>query len=134
MVGGVLGRVLSHAARYRVIRDTAYIKQKIQGVAKSAVTTAAGHTEQATASGLTRAYVGPLQQTLYNMRAADPLQDRLAPVVAESPMDLYRLQPGEVDKYMDDHEMKRTNLKLRRVATGRLQKERISAWEKPERD
>jgi hypothetical protein len=126
LVGGVLGRVSSHAARYGAIRDTAYVKQKIQGVAKSAVTAAAGHTEQATASGLTRAYVGPLQQTLYNMRAADPLQDRLAPVVAESPVDLHRLQPGEVDKYMDDYEMKRTDLKLRRAATGRLQKERIS--------
>lgn len=35
---------------------------------------------------------------------------------------------------MDDHEMKRIYLKLRRVATGRLQKERISVWEKQERD
>jgi hypothetical protein len=134
LVGGVLGRVSSHAACNGAIRDTAYIKQKIQGVAKSAVIVAAGYTEQATASGLTRAYVGSLQQTLYNMRAADPLQDRLAPVVAELPANLHRLQLGELDKYMDDYEMKRTDLKLRRVATGRFQKERIGAWEKQERD
>jgi hypothetical protein len=73
LVEGVLGRVLLHTAHYGAIRDTAYIKQKIQGVAKSAVIAAAGYTKQATASRLTQAYVGPLQQTLYNMRAADPL-------------------------------------------------------------
>jgi hypothetical protein len=90
------------------IRDTAYIKQKIQGVVKSAVTAAVGHTKQVTASGLTQAYMGSLQQTLYNMRAVDPLQDWLAPVVTESSVNLYCLQPGKVDKYVDNHEIKRT--------------------------
>jgi hypothetical protein len=82
---------LLYIARYRAIRDTVYIKQKIQGVAKSVVTAAVGYTKQATASGLTQAYVGPLQQTLYNMRAADLLQDWLAPIVTKSLVDLHCL-------------------------------------------
>ncbi|KAH6670206.1 hypothetical protein B0J14DRAFT_657284 [Halenospora varia] len=53
LVGGVLGHVSSHTVCYRTIRDSAYIKQKIQGVAKSAVTVGVGHTEQAKASRLT---------------------------------------------------------------------------------
>ena len=126
VVGGILGRVSSHAIRHGAIRDTAYINRKIRGVVNTAVSAAAGYTEHSAFSGITRGYVGPLQDTIYNMRAAEPLQDRMTPTIAESPVDLRRHQPCEIDKYMEDNDMDKTAPNLRRIAADRIRKERIN--------
>jgi hypothetical protein len=60
-------------------RDIAYIKKGMRGTDHRAAALHIGHSEDSVRSGTTVHYISALQNTIYNMRAADPLKDRLAP-------------------------------------------------------
>ena len=63
----------------------------------------AHHSNRSDVAGITRGYAGSYQQSVYNLRTAEPFQDRLAPKFREdAPLTLRRNISSQVDAYMDD--------------------------------
>jgi hypothetical protein len=106
---GILERVTSHSVRRGAMRDAAYLKKFIAGVSSSVAAVVAAHSKAAENHGLTREYVGPLQVDTYNMRAEHKFQDKLAPKIAASPMFMRRDTPAEIDAYMADNGMDKSD-------------------------
>ena len=120
LAAGVLDRITSHDVRRGAFRDAAYLKGPVLGVETACPALMGGHSKKAEDAGLTREYVGSLQAPIYNLRAAEPFVDRLAPEFGASPMKFRLNTIADVDKYMDEHGMDKSNLAKRKVASCRL--------------
>lgn len=130
---GILDRVTSHAVRRGGMRDAAYLEKLVTGVSTAVAAITGAHSKAAESRGLTRDYVGALQNDTYNMRAAHKFEDKLAPKIAASPMVIRRNTTEEIDAYMEKHGMNKSDLNQRGTAGNRLQKMQIDAWREAEK-
>ena len=134
LAAGVLGRVHAHATRYGAIRDAAYLKKTVIGVTSAAVTAIAKHSNLSAHRGQTRAYIGSLQDSHYNLRAESSYVDRLAPKIAVTAVDLplYR-SSREITSFMNERHMDTSDNNQRRAAAKILRKQDIEFWETQQR-
>lgn len=131
---GILDRVTSHAVRRGAMRDVAYLKKFVAGVSTAVSAVTGAHSKVAENRGLTREYVGALQNDTYNMRAEHKFQDKLAPKIAASPMVMRRNTTAEIDAYMEKHGLNKSDLKQRATAGDRLRGMQIDAWREAEKN
>jgi hypothetical protein len=134
LAAGVLGRVHAHATRYGAIRDAAYLKKTVIGVTSAAVTAIAKHSNLSAHRGQTRAYIGSLQDSHYNLRAESSYVDRLAPKIAATAVELplYR-SSREITSFMNERHMDTLDNNQRRAAAKILRKQDIEFWETQQR-
>lgn len=129
LAAGILDKVTSIDIRRGALRDAAYLKQPVYGVADRAVALVANHTLNSLDNGVTQGYVGPLQQSIWNMRAEEQFEDRLAPRFAPAPFTKSsNFPPHEIDAYMDEHYMDKTDTNQRTRAGKALKRAAADAW------
>lgn len=129
LAAGILDEVNSHDIRRGALRDAAYMSQPIHGAAGRAVALIANHTVKSLDNGNTQEYVGPLQQPIWNMRAEQQFEDRLAPRFAPAPFTKSsNFSPHETDAYMDEHGMDKTDTSQRMKVGKVLKRAATDAW------
>jgi hypothetical protein len=84
-ISGIMAHVTSKDIRNGSARGTAYLMKDVRGAASGATALVLGHSEGSLASGVTRDYIGPHQETVYNLRAENPLK-----IVRRRNLPLYR--------------------------------------------
>lgn len=135
LAAGVLGRVHAHATRYGAIRDAAYLKKTVIGVTSAAVTAIAKHSNLSAHRGQTRAYIGSLQDSHYNLRAESSYVDRLAPKFAVTALDLpLHRSSREITSYMNERHMDTSDNNQRRAVAKILREQDIDTWETQQRN
>lgn len=129
LAAGILDKVTSHDIRRGALRDAAYLKQPVYGAAGRTVALVANHTLDSLENGVTQDYVGPLQQPIWNMRAEEQFEDRLAPRFAPVPFTKSStFSSHEIDAYMDEHGMDKTDTNQRTKAGKALKRAATDAW------
>lgn len=129
LAAGILDKVTSHDIRRGALRDAAYLKQPVYGAAGRTVALVANHTLDSLENGVTQDYVGPLQQPIWNMRAEEQFEDRLAPRLAPVPFTKSsKFSSHEIDAYMDEHDMDKTDTNQRTKAGKALKRAATDAW------
>ncbi|KAK4560928.1 hypothetical protein LTR86_004883 [Recurvomyces mirabilis] len=135
LAAGVLGNITTGDIRNGALRDTAYLDKRVAGVAGLDTAIVAGHTTTAYGKGLTQEYVGPIQQPIWNMRAENSFEDRLAPKIGQRPfMRSRKFKTTEIDEYMDAHDMDKSALNERMKAGFAMKKDAIEKWRKEQND
>jgi hypothetical protein len=81
-------RIDTRALRRGALRDQAYIKKFVAGVASRATAMIAGHSNKSYARGTTRDYVGELEDSMYNLRAEYGRINRKAPELLKKDLQL----------------------------------------------
>lgn len=124
-------RIDTRALRRGALRDQAYVKKVIAGVASRSTAMIAGHSNKSYAKGTTRDYVGDLEDSIYNLRAEQERVDRKAPAFAqEGPSAEWvqeRANTWEVDEFMKTQNMNIEDPKARKRA-GVLVKKQKEEW------
>jgi len=126
-------RIDTRALRRGALRDQAYAKKSVSGVATRATAMIAGHSNKSFAMGTTRDYVGALEISSYNLRAEDQRVDRMAPAFAEEGPSgewVRRFTPQETNDYMKSNDMDPQDAKQRKVAGRRMKRDREALWRK----
>ena len=128
LICGLLAPVTSSAIRNGAARDAAYLKRKLNGIADASVALVVGHTHTTLNAGVTAGYVGALQETVFNMKAAHGFEDRLAPKLASVPIQIPSNKTWEVDAYMKKHHLDLRDHKQRARASVAMTKDRQKDW------
>jgi hypothetical protein len=134
LAAGVLDRITSHALRYGAIRDTVHIKKTVAGLQEHLAAMVAGHSNSSKHRGVTRMYIGGVQTTVYNLRAEEKFNDKLAPKFAVSPMKMRGNTTAEIDDYLEQHGLDKLDPVKRTFASTRLQEKQVSDWKETEKD
>ena len=134
LLAGVLVPVTSRAIRAGGARDVTYLKKTIRGVASSTTALIVNHSRVSLDRGTTAGYVGALQETVYNLKAADPFEDRLAPRLAAVSWQSKRLKAPEVDRYMDAHNMDKSDANERQRTHRAMKNDALEDWRETERN
>ena len=129
LAAGILAPLNSHDLRTGSLRDSTYLKQSIDGVADRCTAMISNHSHITLVRGTTQNYVGPLEQPLWNMRAANPVDSRVAPQFAPTPFTkTSNFKPQEIDAYMEEHGMDTHDTSKRTIAGRALKKDAADAW------
>ncbi|SMR55280.1 unnamed protein product [Zymoseptoria tritici ST99CH_1E4] len=129
LTAGLLAPVDTRSIRNGSIRDAAYLKKSINGVSDRVTAFVANHTTKALDKGTNQNYIGPLQQPIFNMRAEDPFENRLAPKFSDTPFSKdTKYSTLQIDSYMDQHGMDKTNLLERAKAGKHMKQAATQAW------
>ncbi|SMY23104.1 unnamed protein product [Zymoseptoria tritici ST99CH_1A5] len=75
-------RLIPRDIQAGAVRDMAYGHERVPGIANRTVAELAGHDLSTLNRGVTDPYIGPLQFLIFNTRAANNFEDRLAPPIA----------------------------------------------------
>jgi hypothetical protein len=135
LAAGILDRVTTIDIRKGALRDAAYLKKSVSGVANRAVALVANHASDSLDKGTTQDYVGPLQQPIWNMRAEQQLEGRLAPRFAPAAFTKSsRLSSREIDAYMDEHGIDKADTNERTRAGNALRRAATDAWRGEQQD
>ncbi|KAE8448563.1 hypothetical protein EG329_009444 [Mollisiaceae sp. DMI_Dod_QoI] len=131
-------RIDTRALRRGALRDQAYIKKFISGVATRTTAMIAGHTNASYSKGTTREYVGDLEDSMYNLRAEQERIDRKAPVFAqEGPSAEWvqeRIKSWEIDQFMKAQNMDIKDSKARKRAGLLIKKQKNEQWRTEAKD
>jgi len=132
-VAGILeDRIDTRSLRRGALRDQAYAKKVIAGVASRATAMIAGHSNKSYARGTTRDYVGALEESMYNLRAEQQRTDRMAPEFAQEGPSAEWLQERasrhEIDDFMRARGMDLDDSKQRKRARVQARGERAQEW------
>lgn len=131
---GVLVPLISHDIRRGAARDVAHHTKHTTAAANPFVAESLGHTNVSHGRGVTKAYVGPHQAAVFNTRAAERFEDKLAPAVAASPYQHKRLKTSEIDAWCDEKERDPTLAVHRKQATHALKRSREDDWRQQQSD
>jgi len=131
-------RIDTRALRRGALRDQAYIKKVIAGVATRSTAMIAGHSNKSYEMGTTRDYVGALEDSMYNLRAEQERVDRNAPAFAqEGPSAEWvqeRASRREVDDFMKTQNMEIGDANARKRAAKLMRKQRAEEWRTEAKD
>jgi hypothetical protein len=132
-VAGILeDRIDTRSLRRGALRDQAYAKKVIAGVASRATAMIAGHSNKSYTRGTTRDYVGALEESMYNLRAEQQRTDRMAPDFAQEGPSAEWLQERasrhEIDDFMRARGMDLDDSKQRKRARVQARGERAQEW------
>ena len=128
---GLLVSVDTRDIRNGALRDVAYMSTPLHGVSNRSTALVANHTNMALEKGTNQGYVGPLQQSVWNLRAADVFVDKRAPLFAPTPSrrkTASNRSTVEIDAYMDEHDMDKSNTLARGAAGRQMKKAAESSW------
>ncbi|KAK8033274.1 hypothetical protein PG991_002672 [Apiospora marii] len=132
---GIIDRVCSHDVRRGALRDVANFETPLRGAADPTTAVVAHHGPHAFRNGVTQDYVGPINEPVWNRRAEDSFDDRLAPTFAAKPFKgKTRFTTQEKDAYMDEHGMDKSDPYQRVYAGKHLKQASINAWRDEERN
>ena len=87
-----------------------------------------GHSKTAENRGLTRDYVGALQENIYNIRADTQFKDRLGPNFGTSAFIVHPNTSAEIDEYLESHDIDKNNSSKRAWASWRLRQQQVKDW------
>jgi hypothetical protein len=131
-------RIDTRALRRGALRDQAYIKKVIAGVASRSTAMIAGHSNKSYERGTTRDYVGALEDSMYNLRAEHERVDQNAPAFAqEGPSAEWvqeRASRREVDDFMKTQNMEIGDANARKRAAKLMRKQREEEWRAEAKD
>jgi hypothetical protein len=134
LIAGILVPIASRDIRSGAARDIAHIKKGMRGTDQRAAALHIGHSEDSVRAGTTAHYIGALQNTVYNMRAADPLEDRLAPQQAAEGFAARRCLPGEIDQWVLEQGGDIRDANARKRASLALKSDAVHSWREKEKD
>ncbi|KAK7924686.1 hypothetical protein PG985_006740 [Apiospora marii] len=127
--------VLSTMSGGGALRDVANFETPLRGAADPTTAVVAHHGPHAFRNGVTQDYVGPINEPVWNRRAEDSFDDRLAPTFAAKPFKgKTRFTTQEKDAYMDEHGMDKSDPYQRVYAGKHLKQASINAWRDEERN
>ena len=120
---GILAKIIPHDIRRGGARDLSHLPkdQVWGGVAHEGIAAALGHSLKSFQSGLTQEYVGPINTDLNSLKAANPYDDPMAPIVGEGLR--RRITPKEqVDEYCRTNNWDPSSRSHRDAASKRIRK------------
>lgn len=137
-LAGILeDRIDTRALRRGALRDQAYIKKVIAGVASRSTAMIAGHSNKSYERGTTRDYVGALEDSMYNLRAEHERVDQNAPAFAQEGPSAEWVQERagrrEVDDFMKTQNMEIGDANARKRAAKLMRKQREEEWRAEQR-
>ncbi|KAF2221497.1 hypothetical protein BDZ85DRAFT_320676 [Elsinoe ampelina] len=134
LAAGILVPVNTRFIRNGALRDVAYLSKSIKGVSDRCTALVANHTTKALDKGTNQDYIGHLQAPIWNMRAVDPFENRLAPKFADTPFNAPKFTQSDIDEYMDKQKMNKEDNLQRTKAGKQLKKAAESAWRLEQQD
>ena len=125
---GILAEIIPHDVRRGGARDLSHLPQDQVwgGVAHEGIAAALGHSLTAFRSGLTQEYVGPINSNLNSLKAANPYDDPVAPIVGEG-LRQAALKKDQIDEFCQRNNWDPSIRINRDAASNRIRKAAVDA-------
>jgi uncharacterized C2H2 Zn-finger protein len=134
LITKILVPVTSKDLRNGSARDIAHLKKSMRGTDHRATALQIGHSEDMVRNETTANYIGALQDTVYNMRAGDKFEDRLAPRQAAQAFVARIHKPVEIDEYLIEHDGDIKDPNDGKRASQALRTGVVDSWQETEKD
>lgn len=134
LVAGILQPITANDVRNGSARDIAHLKKGMRGTDHRATALQIGHSEETVRSGTTAYYIGAMQDTIYNMRAAEMFEDRLAPRLAAQPFVGQKSKPADIDRIIEQQGGDLGDSNLRKRVSEALKSDAVRAWREREKE
>ena len=129
---GILAKIIPHDIRRGGARDLSHLSkdQVWGGVAHEGIAAALGHSLMSFKKGLTQEYVCPTNSDLNSLKAANPYDDPVAPIVGEG-LTQPALRKEQIDEYCKSNSWNLSSRSHRDAASKRIRKAAVGCPHRP---